>query len=181
MVLAGRRVCEQRAQGGPHKGRSLLGFCRVGSDASSKGTQGPCLWLIVKDAACTPPNKAGLWAKGSPVWPSHQTTSCLCWVFYQCGPHCALLHHQVPNGIPGSGMCNSQSAPHKCTQGAYMKQGEPGSHTSWAGNPEQLCPARPRVQRPSWQQAYSMVSTAAPSPAGAPLRPSSRSGAGHGQ
>ncbi|XP_067601554.1 orexigenic neuropeptide QRFP [Pseudorca crassidens] len=53
-------------------------------------------------------------------------------------------------------MCNSQSAPHKCTQGASMKQGEPGSHTSWAGNPEQLCPAQPRVQRPSWQQAYSM-------------------------
>ncbi|TKC46148.1 hypothetical protein EI555_017705, partial [Monodon monoceros] len=65
----------------------------------------------------------------------------------------------VSNGIPGSGMCNSQSAPHKCTQGAYIKQAEPRSHTSWTGNPEQLCPARPRVQRPSWEQAYSMMTS----------------------
>ncbi|KAJ8792448.1 hypothetical protein J1605_019667 [Eschrichtius robustus] len=85
-------------------------------------------WAAVNDAAPrAPPNKTGLWAKGSPVWPSHQTTSCLCWVFYQCRPPCALLHHQVPNGIPGSGMCNNQSAPHTCTQGACIRQGEPGA------------------------------------------------------
>lgn len=80
-----------------------------------------------------PLNEVGLWAKTSPSAP-HQTTSCLCWAFSQCSTALSFTTG-VPNGIPGSGMCSRQSAERReaagKAQGTYIKQGEPGSHTSW--------------------------------------------------
>lgn len=69
----------------------------------------------------------------------------------------------VPNGIPGSGMCSNQRAEWQSTQGADIKQENPGS-----------TPPRqdPRGALPSslpGEQARDSVSTAAPSLAGAPL------------
>lgn len=64
-------------------------------------------------------------------------------------------------------MCSCQSpgarAGGKATQGTYIKQGEPGSHTSWTR-------AQRSLPSPPGEQAHSTVSTAAPYPAGTPLR-----------